>query len=715
MAEPLFSASWYRVAGVRPRLRPHARVHRHKYRGHTWFVLQDLSTGRFHRFRPAAYRVIGLMNGERTVDEIWHHACELLGDDSPTQDEMIRLLAQLHQSDVLQSDVPPDTAELLWRRETQRRSTWTRKLMSPFAVQIPLLDPERFLQRTVHLVRPLVGWAGLVVWAVVVLPALVLAALRWPELTEGGLDSILTPRNLVLLWLLFPVIKTLHELGHAYVTRALGGEVHEVGIMLLVFTPVPYVDASSASAFPRGLHRVAVGAAGMLVEVFIAALAMIVWANAEPGVVRALAFNLMLIAGVTTLLFNANPLLRFDGYYMLADWLEIPNLRQRSNAYVGYLLERWVLRRREARAPEASEGERFWLLSYAVASFVYRVLIIVAIATLVLDWSLVLGTLLLGFAAIGWLVMPAVKGVRFLLQSPRLREVRGRAIGAATGAAAGVVLLLTLAPFPLRTHAEGVVWIPEEAYVRAAEDGFVERVIPTPGESVRRGDPLVECSQPELEAQAKELEARVRELEAMYAERRADEPAGAQLVMEELRYARQSLARADERLRAELVRSETSGIFVSPRAADLPGRFVQKGELLAQVIDLDGVTVRAVVAQDDIDLIRARLEGVRVRLAQDLARVIPAQLRRVVPQASQQLPSTALGTEGGGEVIVDPRQAGGASALESMFEVELALEEQARAVNAGGRVYVRFDLGSEPLLGQWLRRLRQLFLRRFSV
>ena len=107
MAEPLFSTFWYRVAGLRPRLRGHARIHRHRYRGRVWFVLQDFSTGQFHRFEPAVYQVIGLMDGRRTVDEIWRATVDRLGDDAPTQDQLIRLLAQLHGADLLQSSAPP--------------------------------------------------------------------------------------------------------------------------------------------------------------------------------------------------------------------------------------------------------------------------------------------------------------------------------------------------------------------------------------------------------------------------------------------------------------------------------------------------------------------------------------------------------------------------------------------------------------------------------
>lgn len=715
MSEPIFSGAWYRVADLRPRLRSHARIHRHKYRGNTWFVLQDFSTGRFLRFTPAAYRVIGLMDGQRSVDEIWRLACERLGDDAPTQNGLIRLITQLHQADALQSNVPPDTAELLERHERQQRGNWIKRLLSPFAVQIPLFDPERFLSRTVHLVRPLVGWLGVSIWLACVLPAMVLVVTHFAELSEGVIDRILAPQNLVLLWLLFPVIKAFHEFGHAYAAKALGAEIHDMGIILLVFTPIPYVEASSASAFSKSAHRVAVSSGGMIVEVFLAAIATYVWVSVEPGVVRTLAFNAMVIGGVTTLAFNANPLLRFDGYYVLSDLLEIPNLRARSNAYIGYLVERYVMRRPEAEAPDASRGERGWLASYAIASFLYRIVITIAIAMLVLDWSLPLGVLLLGISAISWIGMPAVRGIRFLARSPRLQEFRGRAIGITAGGVLAVLLGLTVLPVPLRTLAEGVIWIPDEAHVRAAGDGYVGRVVAEPGSEVESGDVLIETHDPELHARIRELEARVRELDALYAERRPDDVAASQIIEEERRYAQGSLQRARERADEATIRSLTSGTFVAPLARDLPGRFVRKGEVLAQVVDLKRILVRAVVAQDDISLMRDRLRGVDVRLAEDVGEVLAASVRRVVPAASERLPSSALGSEGGGEIAIDPRERDGVSALEPLFEVELELPADSGVVNVGGRVYIRFDMGSEPPMSQWYRRLRQLFLARFDV
>ncbi len=454
MTGPLLSPSWYRVAALTPRLRSHTELHRHEYRGETWYVLEDRSTERFHRFSPAGYLVIGLMDGRRTLQEVWDVAVARLGDDAPTQDEMIHLLSQLHAADVLQCDVPPDTEDLLRRYERQRRSRWLSNVLSPLSWRFPLVDPQRFLVAVRPLVQAVMGWPGVILWLVIVTPAVPLLASHWTDLTRDVVDRALVPQNLVYVWLAFPLIKACHELGHAFAVAAYGGEVHEMGVMLLVLSPVPYVDASAASAFREKWRRVLVGAAGMLVELALAALALFVWLAAQPGLVRTLAYNTILIAGVTTILFNANPLLRYDGYYILTDLLEIPNLRARASAYLSYLCERYAFGRRETERPAATAGERAWFVAFGVAASAYRVLVVVAIFLFLADKLFVLGKLL-ALVAVTWAVVPVVKAFRFVLTERRLRPVRVRAVGLTVGGAVALAAFLAFVPVPHRGLVEG--------------------------------------------------------------------------------------------------------------------------------------------------------------------------------------------------------------------------------------------------------------------
>ena len=183
--EPFLSASWYRVAHLRPRLREHAQVRLHRYRGNPWYVISDPTTGRVHRLAPAAFGIVAAMDGERTLNTLWTEAAGRLGEQAPSQDQVIRLIGQMHAADLLQGDVPPDAREVMERFSHHERSRLLRGLLNPMALRFRLWDPDASLTRALPFVGPCFGWFGALLWLAVVVPALVLAAQHWPELTAN--------------------------------------------------------------------------------------------------------------------------------------------------------------------------------------------------------------------------------------------------------------------------------------------------------------------------------------------------------------------------------------------------------------------------------------------------------------------------------------------------------------------------------------------------
>lgn len=715
MSDSLFSPSWYRVAELRPRVRRHLQIHRHEYRGAVWFVLQDHAAGRSHRLTPAAYRFVGLMDGERTVQALWDAANEQLGDGAPTQEETIALLGQLHAADALLCDVPPDSRELFRRYQRHQRMLWKRRLATPLAVRFPIFDPERFLARTLPVVRPLFTGYGAAVWLLVLSVAVILAGVHWRELTENIVDRAFTPQNLLLLWFIYPVVKTLHELGHGYAVKNWGGEVHDIGIMLLVLIPIPYVDASAASGFRERGHRVVVGSIGILVELFLAAIALFVWLAVEPGAVRAIAYNVMLIGGVSTVFFNGNPLLRFDGYYVLSDALSIPNLGTRGNQYIGYLIQRHAMGVREAESPAHSRWERFWFVVYAIASFIYRMLIMFVIILYIAGKFFAIGVLLAAWAALNQFILPFGKMMKFLFTSPRLRRTRGRALVVTFATIAVVAVAFFLLPAPLWTRAEGVIWPAEQSQVRAATDGFVSEVLVRDGSQVRPGDALIRTEEPFLRARVNVLQAQLEELEARLMAQQYVDRVQAALVREEIASVTADLERAREQAEDLIIRSQLEGVFVVPNATDLPGQFLRQGQVVAYVVEPSDLTALVAVSQDEIGLVRRRTRGAQVMLADWGAKGYDVPILREVPGGTNQLPTPALGAMGGGTLAVDPRDPQGQKTLARVFEIEVGLPPGIERAYLGGRVYVRFDHGREALGFQIYRALRQLLLRQFGV
>lgn len=712
---PVLSGLWYRVETLRPRLRSHARLHRHRYRGEVWYLLQDPASGRVQRFSSNARLIIALMDGHRTVAELWQAANQRLGDAAPTQDEMIQLLGQLHAADLLLTDVTPDVAEIFARHEKEVSARSRRSFGNPMAIRIPLLDPDRALNRMLGPIRLLWGPVGAIIWCLIVLPAVFLIPPHWPEMTHGFTDRILSANNLIVLYFAFPFLKALHELGHAMAIKARGGEVHEMGVLLLVLLPVPYVEASAATAFRSKYHRALVGAAGVLVELLIASLAFYLWLMIEPGATRAVLFNVMLIAGVSTLIFNGNPLLRYDAYYILSDLIEIPNLASRSLRYWTYILERRLLGVRDAEPPNATTRERLWLLSYGIASTVYRAFITILIALFIATKFFIIGVILALWAVGAMAVLPLVKGIRHLATSPRLRGRRWRAVHILAGSVAALVALIGFVPVPYHSSSEGIVWLPEQSLVRAGTAGFVDRFITLAGEQVEAGDPLVRLVEPAVQAQYRVAQAKVTELEASYVMEVASDRVRAAVTREKLRQERVTLAITQERASDLLIRARASGVFVVPNMDDMMGRFYRKGELLGYVIGHTQPLVRVVVPQDATDQVRVESDRVRLQVL-DRGHVIhTGRIVREVPAGDEYLPSRALAIEGGGTIATDPRDTKGPKALQRMFQFDIILDDAPHFSTYGQRAVVRFEHAPRPLAVQWYRAVRLLFLSRFSV
>lgn len=713
--QALLSTNWYRIAGLRPRLRGHVRIHRHAYRGEVWYVMEDRVAGKYHRFNPASYRVISLMDGKRAMATIWSRMTDELADDTPAQEEVIRLLGQLHGSDLIQCDVDPDVAELFERGSKERQRKLMGRFMNPISLRFPLWDPDRTLVRMLGWLRPLSGGWGLALWLAVMLPALLLVPQHWPDLTSNFGEQLLALDNLLIMAVVFPLVKAAHELGHGLAARARGGEVHEMGIMLLVFFPVPYVEASSSSAFVRKTDRMLVGAAGMLSELFIAALAFYLWLLLEPGLLRSLTYNAIVLASVTTVLFNANPLLRYDGYYVFADWIEIPNLASRANKHWQYLAEKHLFGVSQSEPPPATPGERRWFITYAPLAFAYRMFVLFGISIFIAQQYFFLGVLLAVWGLAASLGVPIYKGIAALVSGPQFAAHAARVRTVLVATVLVVLAFLFIIPLPRHTEAEGVVWLPEQAILRAGASGFIVNVNHHAGQAITTGEVVSVSQDPALVSSIAAQRAKLEEAQVRFDAAWGINPSQAGQREEDMRREQAAVDRMLDEAAQLTLRAKAGGTLLINQADDMPGRFVKKGDVVGYVIGHYTPLVRVVVQQSQVDLVRLATRAVAVRLPQDMATIHSAQLVREVPKAGKDLPSPALGQSGGGQIAMDPRDQKGAKTLESLFEFELVLPQQVRADYLGSRVHVRFEHPPEPFGVRLWQGLRRLFLSQFHV
>lgn len=706
MSGPLLSENWYRVAQLRPHLRSQVRVKRQRFRGQTWYLLIDSGSGRHHRLNQAAYRFIGRLNGDHAVDEIWNELIRENGDEALTQDDAIRVLGQLSNAELLQCQLTPNI-EALFRqyRKQARNKRWTE--LNPLAIRVRLFDPSRRLATFDRWLPALFRPSSFVLWLLVVLPALLLAAEHWVELRGFAAVHVQTPRYLLLAWLCYPLIKLIHELGHALAVRRWGGQVHDVGFTVFVLVPVPYVDASAATGFAHRAQRALVSGIGIMVELFLAALALYVWLSVQPGLVQDVAFVVMLIASVSTLVINGNPLLRFDSYHLMCDLFELPNLDARSKSWWLNWLQRHVFRRDLPALPVAA-GEAKWLALYAPLAWIFRFYVGVLIAFWAMAKSALLGSLIFTALVVSLLLRP-VKSMIEETESLLQGRSRQRAKLVSGGLLAAAVLLLTLAPMPHGITAPAVVSLPDEAQVRAETDGFVASMAVKDGDKVVPGQVLAVLDDPGLLAEHAAAQGRLMGLRAQQYSALATDRLKAINLAEAISHAEAEAAMLDARVANLEVRSRIHGRMVMARQDDVLGTWLSKGQLLGYVLGSGEFLVRAVVAQADAPRIFEQVHSVEVRLEEQPDGLLSGRIARTVPAATNLLPSAALADRNGGPLVTDPADREHLRTLEPVFLIDVVLPKDQRE-RIGGRAQVRFGFGMTPLLQQWAQRLAQVFL-----
>ncbi|MBM3879912.1 MAG: peptidase M50 [Verrucomicrobia bacterium] len=712
-----FSESWYRVANQRLSLRPSVKVQRQWYRGERWLVLQDPLSNQFFRLRPAAYEFVARLRPERTVEEVWRECLERFPDEAPGQEAAIQLLAQLYHANLLQYTLATDTAQLFQRHQKRQQRELRARLLNIMFLRIPLLDPDSFLVRTLPAVRPLIGVFGAILWLAVVGVALKVVADNFPALRNQA-EGVLAPDNLLFLYLGFVVLKALHEFGHAYFCRRFGGEVHTMGILLMIFTPVPYMDATAAWGFRERWKRVLVGLAGVIVEVFVAALATLVWVKTGQGAVHSIAYNMMLVASVSSLVFNLNPLLRFDGYYVLSDLLEIPNLSQRANRQLRYWSERYLFGLKKAENPAHTRREAVWLTVFGIASGIYRVIVFGGILLLVADRFLLLGILMAAVCAVAWVAVPLGRLMVYLASSPKLDRHRPRAVAVTTGLAALAIGFLQFVPLPHHFRAPGILRSRQWVEVHSETAGYVGSLLTRPGSEVVAGQPLVQLANPELELQLAGAQAGRAEVQARLRQALQEAIPNLKPLNRLLEAATKRVEQLESDRAALTVRAAQAGVWVAPQVEDYTGRWLPQGSELGLLVDPAGFQFHAIVRQEEGDrLFAVALSRAEVRLFGQAGQRLSVRSFQVIPGEQSRLPSAALGWLAGGSVAVKPDDPEGRQAAEPFFEVraEMGSGAEGAALFHGRSGKIRFDLPDEALLPRWIRSLRQLLQRRYQL
>lgn len=693
---------WHLFAEQRFRRRAAVDTLRQKFRGEGFVVLADRVTGQHLRLSARAQDLWRMLDGRRTAQSIWEEMMRR-PSTAPTQTELVDWLLQLARSGLILSDRAIDARHLSSRQADKRSRNIEARAASPLGIKIPLFDPDPLVRALWPLAAPFFTRAGAAAVMVVLTLALVLA-LQNADALRSSADGLLSSQlGLLSLALAYPVMKTLHELAHCFAVRRFGGRVREFGIMLLLFFPVPYVEASEASAFPDRRARMLVGAVGILAELLIAALALFLWLAIEPGPERAFLWNLMLIGSVSTLLFNGNPLLKFDAYYVLADWLEMPNLAQRSGEWLADRFGARILGLRPEIAVPRDEARILTL--YGTASILYRTGLTVTIALLVSQWFFVLGVVLAIWAVAMGLAWP-------LTRSGWKWARRARAQNASRRAGLRLVVFLVLlggglalVPLPFGANGAGQIAPVPEAAILPETSGRVAAVLAQDGDAVSAGDPLLRLEDEALAARRAALEARL----AYLAEARARPglaPLDALALDREAEVARAALPQARRRADALTVTAPFAGrVAWAEGRAPAPGRHLDRGAVLGHVL-APGALEAVIALPAAYAGLAQPVASVAMRLPDGAVLTRPMIRSRIVDRGGE-VPAPLL-APAGGPVPEMPDRPGHALDAAWIVWVDPPGDLSDRA---GQRFDARLDLGTATALEQVAFHARRLLLR----
>ena len=690
---------------------------------------------KYFQLREPEYFACQLLDGETSAVEIR----EALEGEFPeikiTTQTVHFLVNSLHKNGLLVSDLPGQAEPLRQRRNKELKQKATQLLMSAMSLRFPGVDPESFLSWLYPKVRFLFWRSTTIVCVLLMISAatLILSNLGefYARLPEFG--QFFNVRNILFMGSILIVTKSIHELGHGLMCKHFGGECHEIGFMLLVMTPAMYCNTSDSWLLPNKWHRIAIGAAGMYVETVIAAVATFVWWYTHPGWLHYLALNTVFLCSISTIIFNLNPLLRYDGYYMLSDYLEIPNLSQKSKTSMINGLRVACLGMKPVQHRSLPKRRRWAFATYSYASFFYRWFVMLAIFWFLIQILEPYGLNILAYAMIamsmvGMIVIPLFKVAKFFLYPGRLREVkRFRLITTAALVAVTVWFLFTI---PVSRHVTaGFTLGPIDAgQVYVSQAGKIQSLEKVPGDTVSKGDTIAILENDELALETERLRgALAREsatLATLKLASRDRAGVGRQIAETSIR-----IADIEQRMKVQhqksqhltLVASRDGEVINPPNVVMTPTRdamqmqgwhgspmdpgnrdaFFEASTLFCVVGDTDQMQATMVVGESEIKLVSTD-QKVELMFDEFPGKRFKGRVVNVARDSLEELPRE-LSINNGGSVAVQPGRDGREAPLLTSYEVSVSIDGDNHELLTGFRGNAKIQVSSLPLGQQLVR------------
>ncbi len=682
-------------------LRGDLEVTRHVFRGQPAYVVRDPMTFQSQRLSPADYDVFVRINSSQPLGAIFDSLVEQGKVEPKDEDGFYEFDMTLHRVAFLRLPLSDD--KVLYRRYAARvRARRREKIMGFLFLRVPIWNPDEFLNRTIRFARPLFSWAAMAAWLCLLIVAGLVAASQWEALRQPAV-GLLTVGNLPVMFFTLILLKVFHEFGHAFACKRYGGHVPEMGVFLIIFTPCAYVDATACWGFTSRRQRLVVSLAGMYVESIIAAIALLVWASSDPSLLRDVAYNVIVLAGVVTVLFNINPLMRFDGYYILSDLLEIPNLRARASQYVVQELKRRLLGVTTEPRP-AGRRLRAILFSYGIAASIYKACLTLAIAGLLASKMLIVGGVL-AVLYVGNTVVSLVRRICvYLWFAKETASIRPRAVAVSILLLVVLPIGLALIPLPAHVQADGVITSEHATYIRAQSAGFLAATNVRSGEWVEAGQLLVRLENDEYQEKINDARANLAGTEILREAYRFDNPSRSLQEAARARSYQAALTRHEAKLADLDIGAPRSGRVISCLRDGQIGIFIHEADPVA-TIAAGKPQLTALLTEAQIISARPRIgDRVSFRAADQPDRLISGTIARIASAGSRSIKHPTLTHPAGGTIAVDPLTA---QAAQPYFELTIDLDTSGDELwlHHGMTGTVRLRAGAEPIGLSLFRRL----------
>lgn len=652
---------------IKVRMRPDLVINQQRYGGQSYYIIKDPVGLRYFRFREEELFLLSQLNGFNNLDDIRHAFVEKFRPQRLSVQELERFISQLLQAGLATAQTP-QVGQRLYERYKKRQNDKLKQLfINLLYIKVPVFDPEYLLGKLLPYTRFFFTLPFFILALMFGIASLMLVLVNWSTFVSKlpAYQEFFTFRNIMYMWVTMGIVKVLHEFGHGLSCKRFGGEVHEMGLLFLVFTPCLYCNVTDAWMLPNKWHRAVIGAAGMYVELFLSSIFVWVWWYTEPGLLNTLSLSIIFVCSVSTVVFNGNPLLRFDGYYILADVAEIPNLRERANKYLGTVAGELFLGVDPVKDPFAPQKNRWLFVTYAIAAYLYRIMVTVTILyflyTFLRPYKLGAISAMLAIAAGSSMVIyPLFRVFRTLQSKWRTLKVDKVRMAVAIPTAIAIVAAILLCPFPMRVDAPLILQPKDATSMFVQTPGLLSELHIKDGQLVEPGQLLAILDNPDLKMK---FQSRQREYDQYQQMERSYRTMSRDAQAEQARLRSQAIYRDLDRLRDELskldlrVPVDVRGAAFSPPKRNEMGKVFKSGDLFCQIGDPATLEAYIVVPQSEIGLIQEKqrfLENptdvlIWVKLYGHVGDILTTKMSRISKDEITELPP-ALSNKSGGEV-----------------------------------------------------------------